>query len=44
MLFDNVDWIGYDSATLFLEIIMDRILYLNKRPGKQPEQADWAAR
>lgn len=41
--FNNYDWIGFDSFTLFSDIVMDRILYLNKRPGKQPEQADWAA-
>jgi hypothetical protein len=41
--FAPYDWIGFDSFTMFLAIIMDRLLYLNKRPGKQPEQADWAA-
>ncbi len=41
--FDSYDWICFDSFTTFSEIIMDRVLYLNKRLGKQPEQADWAA-
>jgi len=41
--FQGYSWIGFDSFTLFSEIIMDRILHLNKRTGKQPEQADWAA-
>lgn len=41
--FNQYDWIGMDSFTLFSDIVMDRILWLNKRPGKQPEQADWAA-
>ena len=41
--FNAYDWIGFDSFTLFSDIIMDRLLWLNKRTGKQPEQADWAA-
>jgi hypothetical protein len=41
--FDNYDWVIFDSFTNFLDIIMDRLLYLNGRMGKQPEQADWAA-
>ena len=41
--FDNYDWLIFDSFTNFLDIIMDRVLYLNGRLGKQPEQADWAA-
>lgn len=41
--FDSYSWIGFDSFTLFLELVMDRILFLNQRTGKQPEQADWAA-
>jgi hypothetical protein len=41
--FKNYDYIAFDSLTMFLAIIMDRVLYLNGRLGKQPEQADWAA-
>lgn len=41
--FDNYDWLGFDSFTNFLEIIMDRTQYLSGRLGKQPEQSDWAA-
>lgn len=41
--FDDYSWIGFDSFTNFLEIIMDRTQYLSNRLGKQPEQADWAA-
>ena len=41
--FDAYDWICFDSFTMFLELVMDRILFLNGRTGKQPEQADWAA-
>lgn len=41
--FDQYDWICFDSFTMFLELVMDRILFLNGRTGKQPEQADWAA-
>jgi AAA domain len=41
--FDTYSWIGFDSFTLFAEAVMDRVLFLNGRTGKQPEQADWAA-
>jgi hypothetical protein len=41
--FANYDWIVFDSFTGFLDIIMDRVLFLNGRLGKQPEQADWGA-
>jgi AAA domain len=41
--FKDFDYIVMDSCTGFLDIIMDRLLYLNGRTGKQPEQADWAA-
>lgn len=41
--FDGVDVIGFDSFTTFSDILMDRILWLNGRPGQQPQQDDWAA-
>jgi len=41
--FDDYDWIMFDSSTSFLDIIMDRVQYLNGRLNKNPEQADWAA-
>lgn len=41
--FEQYDWLCFDSFTNFLEIIMDRVQFLNGRLGKQPEQADWAA-
>ena len=41
--FSEYQWVGFDSATTFSDIIMDRVLYLNKRQGKQPEFADHAA-
>ena len=41
--FDDYDVIGLDSMTTFSDIVMDRIMYLNGRFGKWPEQADWTA-
>lgn len=41
--FDAFDWIGIDSFTTFSDSVMDRVLWLNGRLGKQPEQADWSA-
>lgn len=41
--FDQYDWIGLDSFTTFSDSVMDRVLWLNGRLGKMPEQADWAA-
>jgi hypothetical protein len=41
--FKGYDWVILDSWTGFLDIAMDRILYINGRPGKQPEQSDWGA-
>lgn len=41
--FADYDAIGFDGMTTFSDIVMDRILYINGRPGKWPEQADWTA-
>lgn len=41
--FDTYDWIGVDSLTTLSEIVMDRVLHLNKRLGKHPEQPDYTA-
>jgi hypothetical protein len=41
--FNQYDWIIFDSATTFSEIIMDRVQSLNGRLGKHPEQADYTA-
>lgn len=41
--FEDFDWIGFDGLTTFLDIIMDRVLFLNDRLGKWPEQDDWTA-
>lgn len=41
--FDKFDYIGIDSFTTFSDAVMDRVLYLNGRLGKQPEQDDWSA-
>lgn len=41
--FNQFDVIGFDSFTTFSDILMDRILWLNGRPGQQPQQDDWAA-
>lgn len=39
--FDNFDVIGLDSCTTFLDLIMDRILTINGRPGQFPGQDDY---
>lgn len=41
--FDNYDFIGIDSMTTFGDCVMDRVLWLNGRLGKHPEQADWTS-
>ena len=41
--FDQFDVIGTDSITSLQDIAMDRILALNGRLGKAPEQADYTA-
>lgn len=39
--FDAYDVIGFDSATTFLDMIMDRTLYINGRAGQWPQQDDY---
>ncbi len=39
--FDQYDCILFDSATTFLDIIMDRVLTINGRPGQWPNQDDY---
>ena len=39
--FNDFDIIGMDSATTFLDLIMDRILSINGRPGAWPNQDDY---
>ncbi len=39
--FDQYDNIVFDSATTFLDLIMDRQLTLNGRPGSWPQQDDY---
>lgn len=41
--FDQYDWICFDSATTFQDIIYDRVQFLNGRFGKHPEEADHTA-
>ena len=41
--FDDYDWLIIDSFTMLADLVMDYILYLNGRPGKWPEMADWTA-
>ena len=41
--FKDYDKILFDSMTTFSDIVMDRIMHLNGRFGKWPEQADWTA-
>lgn len=38
--FDKYDWVGIDSATTLEEIVMDRTLWVAKKPGKHPEQPE----
>ena len=40
---NNYDWILFDSNTTFADICLDRVMYLNGRMGKHPEQADHTA-
>ncbi len=39
--FDQYDTIIFDSCTTFLDIIMDRVLTINGRPGQWPNQDDY---
>lgn len=39
--FDDVDAIAMDSATTFLDLIMDRVLTINGRYGSVPQQDDY---
>lgn len=39
--FDPYDAIGFDSATTFLDLIMDRVLTINGRAGQWPQQDDY---
>lgn len=41
--FDAFDNIAFDSFTTFSDIVMDRILAINGRPGHFPQQDDWAS-
>lgn len=39
--FDQYEWVGFDSATTLLELIMDRLLTINGRFGQWPHEDDW---
>lgn len=39
--FEQFDVVGMDSATTFLDLIMDRILTINGRAGNWPQQDDY---
>lgn len=41
--FSDYDAIAIDSITTLTDVVMDRIMYLNGRFGKWPEQADYTA-
>lgn len=41
--FNDYDWIAFDSLTSFADMIYDRIMWMNGRLGKHPEQADHTA-
>ncbi len=39
--FDAYDWIGFDSATTLLDLMMDRVMTLENRFGQWPQQDDY---
>lgn len=39
--FEGYEWICFDSATTFLDLIMDRVLSINGRFGQWPQQDDY---
>ena len=39
--FAQYDWLGFDSCTTLLELIMDRLLTINGRFGQWPHEDDW---
>jgi hypothetical protein len=39
--FNQFDWIGFDSCTTFLDLIMERLLTIEGRQGQFPQQNDW---
>lgn len=39
--FDQFNWIGFDSSTTFLDLVMDRVLSINGRFGQWPQQDDY---
>ena len=39
--FDQYQWIGFDSATTLLDLMMDRVLSINGRLGQWPHEDDW---
>lgn len=41
--FATYDNICFDSFTTFADLVMDRILFLNGRAGRWPQQDDWTA-
>jgi hypothetical protein len=41
--FNTIDNICFDSFTTFSDVVMDRILEINGRPGHFPQQDDWTA-
>jgi hypothetical protein len=40
-IYGGFDSLLFDSSTTLLDLIMDRILQIQNRPGKFPEQDDW---
>jgi hypothetical protein len=39
--FKDYDWLMFDSCTTLSDIMMDRIMYINGRAGRQPQQDDY---
>lgn len=39
--FKSYDWLGFDSSTTLLDLLMDRVLTMNNRFGQWPQQDDY---
>lgn len=39
--YDSYEWLGFDSATTLLDLMMDRVLSINGRFGQWPHEDDW---
>jgi hypothetical protein len=39
--FKDYEWLMFDSCTTLSDIMMDRVMYINGRAGRQPQQDDY---